>query len=276
MKNVRALSHLHPPNSPLLADARLQLANSKAALRNLTRSWHLAQADKRDKQLHSVLSSDPRKLFSHIRSTKTSSTGSKIHALKVSGKIYRGEKVSDGFYDSLSSLKAPNMDPIHSSTSYSRIKADYDLIMKICSSGLKIPPVSVNSTIQLLLSLKPNVNDLNSITPAHYINAGIEGITHFQYLLNSVIDNINLSSLDELNSVWAIVLFKGHGKDRELDRSYRTISTCPVIAKALDQYIGNLFETGWAEAQAETQFQGHGSSHELAALLVTEVIQHNL
>ena len=276
MRDVRALSRLHPPNSPLLINARLQLANSKAILRNLTRSWHLAQADKRDQQLHSVLSNDPRKLFSHIRSTKTSSTGSKIHALKVSGKIYRGEKVCDGFYDSLSSLKAPNMDPIHSSTSYSRIKADYDLIMKICSSGLKIPPVSVNSTIQLLLSLKPNVNDLNSITPAHYINAGIEGITHFQYLLNSVIDNINLSSLDELNSVWAIVLFKGHGKDRESDRSYRTISTCPVIAKALDQYIGNLFETGWAEAQAETQFQGHGSSHELAALLVTEVIQHSL
>ena len=79
-----------------------------------------------------------------------------------------------------------------------------------------------------------------------------------------------------LNSIWAIVLFKGHGKDRESDRSYRTISTCPVIAKALDQYIGNLFMTGWAEAQAETQFQGSGSSHELAALLVTEVIQHSL
>jgi len=159
--------------------------------------------------------------------------GPKVNFLfsEVSGKIYRGEKVSDGFYDSLSSLKAPNMDPIHSSTSYSRIKADYDMIMKICSSGLKIPPVPIHSAIQLLLSLRPNVNDLNSITPAHYINAGTEGITHFHFLLNTVIDNINLSSLDELNSVWAIVLFKGHGKDRESDRSYRTISTCPVLPK---------------------------------------------
>ena len=34
--------------------------------------------------------------------------------------------------------------------------------------------------------------------------------------------------------------------------------------------------TGWAAAQAETQFQGSGSSHELAAILLTETIQHSL
>ena len=73
-----------------------------------------------------------------------------------------------------------------------------------------------------------------------------------------------------------MVLFKGHGKDRESDRSYRTISTCPLMSKALDKYAGRLFESGWANAQAETQFQGNGSSHELAALLLTETIQHSL
>ena len=34
-----------------------------------------------------------------------------------------------------------------------------------------------------------------------------------------------------------------------------------------------MFESGWATAQAETQFQGTGSSHELAALLLTETIK---
>ena len=34
--------------------------------------------------------------------------------------------------------------------------------------------------------------------------------------------------------------------------------------------------TGWEAAQAETQFQGPGSSHELAALLLTECIQFSL
>ena len=73
-----------------------------------------------------------------------------------------------------------------------------------------------------------------------------------------------------------MILFKGHNKDRESDRSYRTISTCPFLSKALDKYVGGLCESGWAAAQAETQFQGTGSSHELAALLLTETIQHSL
>ena len=67
-----------------------------------------------------------------------------------------------------------------------------------------------------------------------------------------------------------------HKKDRESDRSYRTISTCPLIAKALDYYVGTLYSDGWAAAQAETQFQGAGSSHELAALLLTEAINFSL
>ena len=73
-----------------------------------------------------------------------------------------------------------------------------------------------------------------------------------------------------------MVLHKGHGKNKESDRSYRTISTCPLVSKALDKYVGSMFESGWASAQAETQFQGTGSSHELAALLLTETIQFSM
>jgi hypothetical protein len=68
----------------------------------------------------------------------------------------------------------------------------------------------------------------------------------------------------------------GHGKDKTSDRSYRTISTCPLVAKALDIYIRDLSLHEWNNMQAETQYQGEGSSHELAALLLTEVIQHSL
>ena len=120
------------------------------------------------------------------------------------------------------------------------------------------------------------MNDLFSITASHYNNAGIEGAKHFSFLMNLIIQNVNLFSLPELNSVWAMVLHKGHGKARNSDRSYRTISTCPLLAKALDKYIGSLYESGWAAVQAETQFQGSGSSHELAALLLTETIQFSL
>ena len=94
--------------------------------------------------------------------------------------------------------------------------------------------------------------------------------------MNAVIENTNNFSLPELNSVWANVLHKGHGKPRDIDRSYRTISTCPLLSKCLDKYIGSLYESGWASAQAESQFQGPGSSHDLAAILLTEAIQYSI
>ena len=60
------------------------------------------------------------------------------------------------------------------------------------------------------------------------------------------------------------------------DRSYRTISTCPFIAKSPDTYIRNLHLNDWNIDKADTQFQGEGSSHELSAVLLTEVIQQSL
>ena len=91
-----------------------------------------------------------------------------------------------------------------------------------------------------------------------------------------MISDINLCTLDELNTVFACILYKQHGKQKNNARSYRTISKCPVLARGLDKYMGQLYGNGWQEAQAETQFQGPGSSHNLAALLLTETIQHTM
>ena len=87
---------------------------------------------------------------------------------------------------------------------------------------------------------------------------------------------VNNTTIGEGNTVHACVLFKGHNKDKTSDRSYRTISSCPVVAKALDLYIRDLHIDNWNLNQAETQFQGEGSCHELAAVLLTETIQHSL
>ena len=95
-------------------------------------------------------------------------------------------------------------------------------------------------------------------------------------LLSTLISNINNANLSELNDIWAMILYKGHGKNKESDRSYRTISTCPLLAKCLDLYVGQHNYADWKLAQAPTQFQGEGSSHECTALLLTEVIQHSL
>ena len=95
-------------------------------------------------------------------------------------------------------------------------------------------------------------------------------------MLNVIISELNIVSLPEINSVYAIILYKGHNKDKTSDRSYRSISVCPLIAKGMDSYIRLLNIEKWNSAKASTQFQGEGSSHELSALLLTEVIQHSL
>ena len=95
-------------------------------------------------------------------------------------------------------------------------------------------------------------------------------------MLNAIISDVNNATLEELNLAHGLILFKGHKKDKSSDRSYRTISSCPFLAKSLDLYLHDLYHDLWDNCQAETQYQGTGSSHELAALLVTEVVQHSL
>ena len=121
--------------------------------------------------------------------------------------------------------------------------------------------------------MRPDVCDLYSIIPNHFIQAGPVGLQHFWHLMNLLITNVNLCSIDDLNSVFWCILHRGHGKIATCDRSYRTISSCTVLAKGLDSYIGDLYGAGSAEQQADTQFQGDGSSHALAALLLTETNQ---
>ena len=122
------------------------------------------------------------------------------------------------------------------------------------------------------MRVRPDVLDLFSISARHYLKAGPAGHEHFASLLNLIISNINLSTAAELNSAWSVMLHKGHSKPGSLCRSWRCISTCPLVPKALDLYVSDLHSNNWVLASAPTQFMTKGSSHELAALLVTETI----
>ena len=97
-------------------------------------------------------------------------------------------------------------------------------------------------------------------------------LKHYSALLNLFISNVNLTSVKELNSAWAVMLHKGHSKPRSHCRSWRCISTCPLVAKALDLYVADLHQDNWASAAAPNQFMRKGSNHELAALLLTEAV----
>ena len=94
--------------------------------------------------------------------------------------------------------------------------------------------------------------------------------------MNCIISNINNASIKEINTAYGLILYKGHGKEKSCDRSYRTISTCPLIAKAIDLYLNHLYRSSWHQQTASTQFMAPGSSHELASLLVTEICQYSL
>ena len=82
--------------------------------------------------------------------------------------------------------------------------------------------------------------DWYSITSLHFLHLGREGTLHFVFLLNNIIDHINGSTASELNKIWAVILHKGGSKDPEVDRSWRTISCCPILAKAMDTYMVQL------------------------------------
>ena len=277
LKRKKTLDYLLSANSNAhdISDARTRHRQAKTLLRQYIRADLSNIRNKRDETLSTILSVNPSAAYKAIKSSKEAAC-SEIQNLKVGDKLYSGEKIPDGFYDSLSSLKSPDMSPIYSSPPFQETLLDYHNILKIAKEGEKIPPISPKDSTELLHSLKADVNDFYSITASHFINAGFEGLRHFHFLLNIIIMEINNSSLEELNTIWACILWKGHGKDKESERSYRTISTCPLLAKPLDSYVGAIYSSCWAAVQADTQFQGSGSNHELAALLLTESINFSL
>ena len=67
------------------------------------------------------------------------------------------------------------------------------------------------------LKLSRNCPDFYSVTAAHYINGGETALAHFCFLFNTMLENIELTAVPEMNTAHAIVLHKGHGKDKALE-----------------------------------------------------------
>lgn len=253
--------------------AKTELLNFKKEHRRLVRHTRMQKNIERDSKL---------KLdHPHFNQVKAVTGGktkplSNINKLIVDDLTFENDRVPDGFFHSISLLKKIDQVSLSKSESYLSSQETYKYVLKICQSGQKVPKVSLQKAEIILRSLRPSVNDFYSITPAHFLNGGQAALIHFQFLINCAIDNMNNMSNDELNMVWACILHKGHDKDKHNHRSYRTISTCPFLSKAIDAYIYSLYSDRWNQHTAETQFQKQSSSHELAALLLTESITHSL
>ena len=242
--------------------------------RRVVRHARLHDENIQNERIFTLLSSNPSSAFRTIKSLKSSDTV-QVPYIKVGEKTYEGNRVIDGLFESISRLKTSDPHQVASSPYYNSLMQDYNIIRFLCSKKIDLPAITLKRSTAILHKIKPKVMDLFSVTAYHYIHAGIAGHVHFNLLLNAFITDVNNNTLVELNTVLALLLYKGHKKDRTLDSSYRTISTCPLIAKGLDIYVRELAIEKWNGMQAATQYQGEGSNHELAAILVTEAIQHS-
>ena len=193
----------------------------------------------------------------------------------IGEKLYTGDNVQDGFYESVLNLKKKSDDVNHSQY-FDDFRSHYSHIIELCRSQVRMDPLTDAEAFKILEKMKPDVLDFFSITPYHYLYAGPAGWRHFTLLLNALISDLSNIDICEVNRAFACILFKGHGRDKTSSRSYRTISSCPVIAKALDVMIRDRNIRQWNLYQAPTQFQGEGSSHELAGILLTECVQYSL
>ena len=81
-----------------------------------------------------------------------------IERLVVDGKVYAGDTVKDGFFDSVSKLKMKDSDEISQSV----------YIPHLCSKGEPVPPIIEFEAFEILERLKPDV-DVDSITPNNYL-----------------------------------------------------------------------------------------------------------
>ena len=272
-RSYRSLRKAALDGSPQYTSISNNHKDAKRAHKRLQRQADMREALRRDRVLDSITSANPSRAYMRLRGLKNSSS-SKVDKMTVGPLTYYGETVPDGIFESIRKLKTDGV--TEADPSFPNFNEEYRLILDICQAGRKVPPLSKEKSLKILTNIRKNVNDFFSITALHYLNAGSAGHDHFHFLLNAIISNINLAGIDELNTIYACVLYKGHGKDKTSDRSYRTISTCPLLSKGLDMYVRELSIDGWNDEQAGTQFQGQGSSHELAALLLTETIQHSL
>ena len=138
--------------------------------KRLVRKANANESVSRDEKINLVLSNNPSALYKAVRSSKNCNAG-KIQRLFVQDRLYLGEEVADGFYESLLNLKTLNKSSLES-PDYVDFAAEFENIIEICKNGEKILPITEDKSREILMKIKPAVMDLYSMTANHYINAG--------------------------------------------------------------------------------------------------------
>ena len=187
-----------------LAKTKTALSRAKRTYRfNIRRNNHKHDISNINK-LHSILTSNPAALHKAMKSSKKTFSG-KVPFLNVGDKRYPEDRVGDGLYDSISSLKMQDQTSLQASPTYDSWSQDYLYILELCKHKRDMPFISLEESTRILHKMKPNVSDFWSITPNHFINACYEGSYGFNFLMNRVILEINTSFVEELNTAFLML-----------------------------------------------------------------------
>jgi hypothetical protein len=171
---------------------------------------------KGEAETFSTLNGNPSNLYQSVRALKRSNTY--INKLHVHSKIYEGDNVCDGFYDSIAFLKTEAHQNLEESDSYCSANEEYSNIIRICKQGPKVPKMSIEQTEKILKSIRPAVSDFSYITGYHYRYSGATGLCHLNELLNALIDNINKMCVEE-QSFFTKATTKRRHKQKTLEQS---------------------------------------------------------
>ena len=152
---------VHYLNSQHVFDAKLKVCELRNKLRSQIRSFYRKESIKRDNKMHSILSSNPMKLYKAMRESKSVKSSSTPHELKVGEDTYIGASVPDGSFYALASLKTQDLS---SNPHYSELSVLYSHVLEIAYEGSPIPSISLTDAHKILKSLKSHVSDINSIS----------------------------------------------------------------------------------------------------------------
>ena len=86
-------------------DAKHKFTAAKTQLQKLERFNATRNEVERDEKLHTIITSNPKLLFKEIK-TKKSGSKTMTEKLYVGNTVYTGADVADGFFHSISALKA--------------------------------------------------------------------------------------------------------------------------------------------------------------------------
>ena len=107
----------------------------------------------------------------------------------------------------MTKLKSCNYEDFHNNTFLRDQFDDYDHIMNLTGEVRNIPAISRKTSDNLLKSLPKDVRDIYNITASHFLNAGEEGLIHYNFLLNTIIQETENATIEELNTAHGLILF---------------------------------------------------------------------